>query len=94
MVFQDVSALARQGGAERRFERGGGGDWVHFANKRRRGFYRCALVAFEGAYLVRHLSRMNSLPRIVNLISARSDCVAPIYSVYTVYLLKGITYAR
>jgi hypothetical protein len=52
------------------------------------------LAAFEGAYLVRHRSRMNSLPRIVNLISARSDCVAPIYSVYTVSLLKEITYAR
>ena len=52
MVSQDVTALAREGGAERRFERGGR-DWVHFANKRRRGFYRCALVAFEGAYLVR-----------------------------------------
>jgi hypothetical protein len=43
VVSQDVSALARQGGAERRFERGGR-DWVHFANKRRRGFYRCALA--------------------------------------------------
>ena len=37
MVSQDVTALAREGGAERRFERGGR-DWVHFANKRRRGF--------------------------------------------------------
>lgn len=28
---------------------------------------------------------------IANLVSARWDCVAPIYSVYTVYLLKEIT---
>jgi hypothetical protein len=68
--FQDLSALALQGGSKRRFDRGGE-DFARFAKKRRRGHRKkwvrfansgqllaaSPLAIFEVEYRVRHRPR-------------------------------------